>query len=251
MLSSPVLTFGLSSFTTASLYLLRSCPYKSCTLNSKFPSHYYVAITTTLFYASGRYDSVADELDSEDWSLQLLMIAYFFFTVVLMLNVLIALVNQAFDDGNETWRLAWLQNQLYLIENVENLTFHIPGFREHFDYFPDEIYYSATAKEVEDYRARYRADDLSSGPKMDPSADPVELSSADHVVTAATAAVNIERPMQELKGELRENLDKLQGQLQDQRASSGKQIAALQEQMKEMHAMLSVFLKNKNETDAP
>jgi len=38
----------------------------------------------------------------------------------------------------------WLQNRLANIEAVENLSFYLPGLREHYDLFPKEIYYSAT-----------------------------------------------------------------------------------------------------------
>ncbi|KAF9176917.1 hypothetical protein BGZ51_009414, partial [Haplosporangium sp. Z 767] len=65
------------------------------------------------------------------------------------------LINVAFNDGDTTWRQEWLKNRLWLIEHAENLSFEIPGFREAYDWFPDRIYYTASAKEVEDYKATF------------------------------------------------------------------------------------------------
>ncbi|KAF9176824.1 hypothetical protein BGZ51_009591, partial [Haplosporangium sp. Z 767] len=65
------------------------------------------------------------------------------------------LINVAFNDGDTTWRQEWLKNRLWLIEHAENLSFEIPGFRKAYDWFPDRIYYTASAKEVEDYKATF------------------------------------------------------------------------------------------------
>lgn len=83
-----------------------------------------------------------------------MMIIYFFFTIILMLNVLIALVNVAFTNGDESWRFIWHDNRLRYIEAAENVTLCIPGFRRTHSWFPKQIYYTATQKEVEDYEAK-------------------------------------------------------------------------------------------------
>ncbi|KAG0248792.1 hypothetical protein BG011_009916 [Mortierella polycephala] len=109
----------------------------------------------------GRYDSIDADFESGNWAFLTMMILFFFFTVILMLNVLIALINVAFNDGDTTWRQEWLKNRLWFIEHAENLSLEIPGFREAYEWFPDKIYYTASAKEVEDYKARFglRKDD--------------------------------------------------------------------------------------------
>jgi len=55
----------------------------------------------------------------------------------------------AFTKRHDGQRL--IQARLHYIELAENLSFHIPGFRETYNIFPKEIYFSATAKEIEEY----------------------------------------------------------------------------------------------------
>ncbi|KAF9984200.1 hypothetical protein BGZ75_004221 [Mortierella antarctica] len=104
---------------------------------------------------SGRLDPVSDELGSDDWAFHLMMAIYFFFTVIVMLNVLIALVNVAFMKSDATLRV--IKCRLYYIEKAENLSYHIPHFRQTYDWFPKEIYFYATAQEVEEYEEALRA----------------------------------------------------------------------------------------------
>ncbi|KAG0258224.1 hypothetical protein BG011_003415 [Mortierella polycephala] len=258
---------GILAFSIAILHLLHSCPYKSCRRDSRFPSHFYGAVSATILYMGGRYDSIEDELNSENWPFQTLMMLFFFFTVVVMLNVLIALINKAFIDGDETWRLEWLENRLRVIESVENLTFHIPGFREHYNWFPNEIYYTATTREIDDYRAKYSTDDLGSGTKKNMSSEltAVEPEShntkqADLEAAAATAAATVEKTMQELREQLKEQMQTqmvaLQGQvqasvekkaaaLQEQNMVLQEQNTLLQEQMKALNSMLSTLVATK------
>lgn len=98
---------------------------------------------------------MGDLFGSENVGFHLMMIFYFFLTVILMLNVLIALINEAFstsDDG--VWRGVWLENRLRYIESAENMSFLIPGFRRTHPWFPREVYYTATSKEVQVYEAK-------------------------------------------------------------------------------------------------
>ncbi|KAF8948659.1 hypothetical protein BGZ46_005338, partial [Entomortierella lignicola] len=102
----------------------------------------------------GIWDPISDNFNTDDWVFHTMMIIYFFFTTILLLNVLISLINVAFNAGDETWLLVWAENRLRYVESAESMTYHIPGFREAHDWFPKEIYYSATVQEVNDYRAR-------------------------------------------------------------------------------------------------
>ncbi|KAF9176644.1 hypothetical protein BGZ51_000169, partial [Haplosporangium sp. Z 767] len=148
------------------------------------------------------------------------------------------LINQAFVDGDETWRLMWLQNRLYAIESVENLSFHIPGFREHYNYFPDLIYYSATDQEIEEFKATYPADFSTSNVMS------TDTSKADMIPTT-------EIPNQELKDELkqaREQISMLQQEVTGLRGQNTvllEQNTAIQEQMKEVQVLLSTLLVSK------
>ncbi|KAF8933049.1 hypothetical protein BGZ58_006622 [Dissophora ornata] len=68
------------------------------------------------FTAAGRYDPVNNEFDSHNWPFLLGMALYYMIMVILMFNVFI-------------------------------------GYRQAINCFPEEIYYTATAKEVVDYKA--------------------------------------------------------------------------------------------------
>ncbi|KAF9189259.1 hypothetical protein BGZ50_000876 [Haplosporangium sp. Z 11] len=272
-----ILAGGIISFSIAILHLLRSCPFKECQEPDppvSFPEHFYGAFSATFFYMGGRYDSINNEFDSKNWAFQTLMIFYFFFTVILMLNVLIALINMAFTDGGETWYLVWLENRMRVIESVENLTFHIPGFREYYNWFPDEIYYSAIAKQIEDFEAKYPADNCGKAVQSNGSFQPTATANALKATDAGIAKT--ERLTQELKDELRRTREQvlvlqeqkasaerhsavLQGHIQEQKeqiqaqktsaekqaAASQQNISSLQEQVKTMQLMLSTFLTDK------
>ncbi|KAK3841447.1 MAG: hypothetical protein J3R72DRAFT_156265 [Linnemannia gamsii] len=83
------------------------------------------------------------------------MVMFLLTTTVLMMNVLIALINVAFAKGDDAWRLVWIKSRLRHIESAENLSYHIPGFRQTYDWYPREIYFTATAKEIEDYLKKH------------------------------------------------------------------------------------------------
>ncbi|CAO3570465.1 unnamed protein product [Mortierella alpina] len=149
---------GLVAFTIAFLHLLRACPVpgkcdvvSKAAFNSTFTRHFIGALSDTYFIMGGRYDTVTKELDSPDWAFHFMLAVYFFFTVIIMLNVLIALINKAFAKGDDDWRKDWILSRLHFIESAENLSYHIPGFRDTHKWFPDVIYFSATPKEVEEY----------------------------------------------------------------------------------------------------
>ncbi|KAF9100223.1 hypothetical protein BGX29_006745 [Mortierella sp. GBA35] len=150
-----IFAFGIITFSTASLHSLRGCYYKSCTQKTIFPSNFYGAFVTVYFLMGGRYDQISDEMNSNNWTFQTLMIVFFFFTVILMLNVLIALINKAFNDGDETWRLVWLENRLRIVEAAEDMSFRIPGFRASHNWFPEVIYYSATHQQVRAFEEKF------------------------------------------------------------------------------------------------
>ncbi|KAF9415427.1 hypothetical protein BGZ94_000102, partial [Podila epigama] len=100
----------------------------------------------------GRYDPIDNELSEDsNWALHIMVSIYFFFTVIVMLNVLIALINGGFNKGEVNWRLVWLENRLRYVESAENMSYHVPGYRQAHDWFPKEIYYTATKKQVDDY----------------------------------------------------------------------------------------------------
>ncbi|KAG0279108.1 hypothetical protein BGZ95_002244 [Linnemannia exigua] len=149
---------GLVAFTIAILHVLFSCPVKDtekCVSKTQLPKHFFRAFTATYFLMGGRYDPITSDLDSDNWAFQMLMIAYFFFTVILMLNVLIALLNVAFNNGDISWQQVWLRNRMRVVESAENMSYQIPGFRETHNCFPQEIYYSVTHEQAKAYKRRW------------------------------------------------------------------------------------------------
>ncbi|KAF8928013.1 hypothetical protein BGZ58_009945 [Dissophora ornata] len=106
----------------------------------------------------GIWDPVSDDFAEKQFGFQLMMALFFFFTVILMLNVLIALINVAFANGDDGWRLR-TESRLRYIESAENMSYHIPGFRQTYNYFPREIYFSATPQQVHEHRNKYDVKD--------------------------------------------------------------------------------------------
>ncbi|GJJ71231.1 hypothetical protein EMPS_03581 [Entomortierella parvispora] len=124
--------------------------------NNTFPMNFAGALSATYFFMGGIYDPISANFDGEDWAFHIMMALFFFFTVILMLNVLIALINVAFIKGGDGWRLVWIESRLQYIESAENMSYHLPGFRDaHDEYFPKVVYFTATWKEVKDYKQKY------------------------------------------------------------------------------------------------
>ncbi|KAF9201767.1 hypothetical protein BGZ49_008017 [Haplosporangium sp. Z 27] len=151
---------GQLAFTTALLHLLRGCVQEPCAeLTTSFPGNYYLAFSATFFFMGGKYDPISDVFTQANWAFHTMMIIYLFFTVILMLNVLIALINSGYDESDTTWELVWLQNRLLYIENAENLSHSIPGLREKYDIFPQVIYYCLPETKIQEYKTRWSKND--------------------------------------------------------------------------------------------
>ncbi|KAF9081406.1 hypothetical protein BGX23_000916 [Mortierella sp. AD031] len=120
---------GIVAFAIAIMHLLHSCTNAGdCpTYTEGFSLNMLQGLSMTFFMMGGRYDPLSNAFNTNDAGFHIMMAVFFFFTVILMLNVLIALINHAFDDGDQTWQLDWLQNRLRYIESAENLTYDIPA----------------------------------------------------------------------------------------------------------------------------
>ncbi|KAF9174359.1 hypothetical protein BGX20_011583, partial [Mortierella sp. AD010] len=154
---------GITAFAVALMHLFHGCAVSGCikaieinnSTSTVFPGRFMGALATTTYFVGGVYDTVSADLDGASWPIHVMMIMYLFFTVVLMMNVLIALINVAFNKGDSNWEQVWLENRLRHVESAENMTYHIPGFRKAHNWFPREIYYSATPEDVKAYREKY------------------------------------------------------------------------------------------------
>ncbi|KAF9282537.1 hypothetical protein BGZ68_005897 [Mortierella alpina] len=213
-----IFTAGIFAFTIATLHILHACPFKKCTdPSTKLPSKFFYALSATYFFMGGRYDAVNDDFDSENWQFHVLMMIYFFFTVILMLNVLIALINVAFSVGDGTWRLVWFQNRLQVIESAENLSYQIPGFRQSSSWFPKEIYYSASKKQFQAFKKAHPIDEgqnviAGGGSAQSDQEDPLVLLQ-QHQEALQKEVENLRDQSQEQTGALKEQNHELKEQL--------------------------------------
>ncbi|KAK3841087.1 MAG: hypothetical protein J3R72DRAFT_445923, partial [Linnemannia gamsii] len=147
---------GLLAFSIAIMHLMHTCTDADVcpSYTDGFSFNMLRVISMTYFMLGGLYDPVSNGFTHDDVGFHIMMVIFFFFTVILMLNVLIALINHAIDDGDRTWELDWLQNRMRYVESAENLTYDIPGFRESHSFFPETIYYTATALQVREYKKK-------------------------------------------------------------------------------------------------
>ncbi|KAK3831119.1 MAG: hypothetical protein J3R72DRAFT_527832 [Linnemannia gamsii] len=178
---------GLFAFAIATQHLLRACPFVVPTTDADgntvmgcgreatdFPKNFFYAMSATYFFMGGRYDPVSPFFGTQDFAFHAMMIVFFFFTVIVMLNVLIALINVAFTKGDDGWRLAWIESRLRYIESAENMSHNIPGFRQTHNWFPKQIYFSATPQNVRDYQEKYHPGDLGVGREEEDEDDEVD-----------------------------------------------------------------------------
>ncbi|KAF9349659.1 hypothetical protein BGX34_001672 [Mortierella sp. NVP85] len=150
---------GILAFNVATLHLLHGCPVSECDdvdAEVKFPKQFFQALASTYFLMGGVWDPVSGDLVNDNWKFQIMMMLYYFFASVILLNILIGLVNEEFNYSHEAALFASLGYKLQFIERAENLTYNIPNYREaHSDIFPTKVYYFGTRKEQKEYRDKY------------------------------------------------------------------------------------------------
>ncbi|KAF9583333.1 hypothetical protein BGW38_009734, partial [Lunasporangiospora selenospora] len=104
--------------------------------NPGLPDSFLGAISTVYLMMGGRFDPLNSDLYAEgegdtgsvykNAPLLVMVMVYFTFSSILMLNVLIALINNAFIKADDRWKQAWLENRLRYVEIAENMSYHIP-----------------------------------------------------------------------------------------------------------------------------
>ncbi|KAG9071794.1 hypothetical protein KI688_006010 [Linnemannia hyalina] len=154
----------LVSFTHALMHLLHTQQYhplcdptadvKGCEEPGGFPTNVFAALSVTYFFLSGRYDPVDTSLDGASVSFHIMMILFFFISAILFLNILIALMNDAFNESKDQGQLAWLKQWSEVIAEVE-VFLMTQNTRQNRNYFPDYIYYGANEQEAELYESRF------------------------------------------------------------------------------------------------
>ncbi|KAG0227939.1 hypothetical protein BGX31_006787 [Mortierella sp. GBA43] len=238
---------GIFAFTIAILHLLHGCSVSSCSdKGSKFPSNLYRAVSSTYFFMGGVWDPIDDNFDSDDWAFHIMMILYFFFTTILLLNVLIAPINVAFNNADEVWMMAWTKNRLRCIQEAETLSYNIPGFRKIHDWFPDEIYYTATLQQQKDYYAQYPQEDndefragynTTLSKQLDQSSSRLEptLDSVPVPLNAASAGLEV----------VRQGCDDLNRQQTQLRQEMSTKFSDIQQQLERQEGFLETRVQDK------
>ncbi|KAK3824979.1 MAG: LOW QUALITY PROTEIN: hypothetical protein J3Q66DRAFT_326600 [Benniella sp.] len=169
--------FILVAFTHALLYALHirqfePCEGKSCETTdnpSSYPTDFGRALSATIFFLSGRYDPVDTSLKWGSAEFHVLMVIFYFFTAFLFINLLIALMNDAFQASEKEGELAHYKHLVEVIAEMEATSKYIG---KPFNY------YHATEKEVEQYWSKYSVSDVSSLSAENRFV--VETSSANH-----------------------------------------------------------------------
>ncbi|KAG0235330.1 hypothetical protein BGX31_004268 [Mortierella sp. GBA43] len=152
----------LISFTHALLHLLHTRRYQPCSekeycetdFPDGYPQTFSRALFTTFFFLGGRFDSVESSLNKGTTSYGIMMVTFYFFTTILLLNILIALMNDAYNESKDQGQLAWLKQWSEVISEVE-IFMMTKTARQNRNYFPDYIYYGASEQEAELYESQF------------------------------------------------------------------------------------------------
>ncbi|KAF9355011.1 hypothetical protein BGX34_010702 [Mortierella sp. NVP85] len=252
---------GILAFAIAILHLLRGCPVGGCEMDVQFPSSFPRAVSATYFLLGGMWDPVNENFSNknkDEWAFNIMMVLYFFFTTILLLNVLIALMNSAYEDGDVTWELVWKESRLRCIEGAETLTYNIPGFRQAHDIFPEKIYYFATHQEQKDYIAKYskknknvlidtQSHDISDTVDMSIGKNDDSQGSSSAATTAAGAASSSSSPsktavlktIQKGQEALKKQHETNQQELKREMQSQGQVVTHLKDQLQELEKQMA------------
>ncbi|KAF9908496.1 hypothetical protein EC991_009760 [Linnemannia zychae] len=128
--------------------------FQDCAEKQDFPTEFFSALSATYFFLSGRYDPVEKSFEGNEVSFHVMMILFFFISAILFLNILIALMNDAFNESKDQGQLAWLKQWSEVIAEVE-VFLMTQSTRQNRNYFPDYIYYGANEQEAELYESRF------------------------------------------------------------------------------------------------
>ncbi|KAF9957362.1 hypothetical protein BGZ70_009536 [Mortierella alpina] len=161
-----IFAVSILAFSHSFLHLLKAqshdCPWdgtsavgtaRGCDVReTDFPNTFIEALSATYFFMVRPLEW---KVISEAAAACSLRNSYYFMTVILMLNVLIALMNVAFSAGDDKGPLVWLENRLRSVEGAENMSYSAPGLRQRFDWFPQYIYYTASPRQVQAFENKY------------------------------------------------------------------------------------------------
>ncbi|KAG0308140.1 hypothetical protein BGZ98_008890 [Dissophora globulifera] len=151
--------FGVVAFAQVFWFLIYGCLGTECEEStSRFPKNFIEAIFATYFFLGGRYDPVSAEMDSKFSVFHSVMALYYFFTAIILLNVLIGLVNVALvksiDSGRNTWHLTWLECRIGYVNAASFSRTHSKTGRKEMA-FEREIYFTATDEDILEFHRKH------------------------------------------------------------------------------------------------
>ncbi|KAG0248755.1 hypothetical protein BG011_009934 [Mortierella polycephala] len=181
--------------------------------------------------------------------MQSLTLIYFFFTAVLVLNVLITLVNKEYNARgrtNKAWKTVWAEYRTQSIERAERLSRiilqYIPAAEK---WFPKEVHDSLTPEQKQAYKGQYhqansentKANDMDN--HLATNEDGTRTTSTKTATAAKTASAatdskdtSVETKLKEQESTLKEQFKKqLQQQLEEQQRTFEKQMGHLMGRM--------------------
>ncbi|KAF9343988.1 hypothetical protein BGX34_006153, partial [Mortierella sp. NVP85] len=151
----------LVSFTHSLLYVLHTRRYRPCEgkeackeidYPSSYPTDFSKALGVTYFFLAGRYDPVDNTFDNGPTSFRFMMIIFYFCTSIILLNVLIALMNDAFNASEREGKTAYWRLVSEVLAEMEMLYNKDAGNN---DGYSEYIYYCATDEEVREFESRF------------------------------------------------------------------------------------------------
>ncbi|KAF9352088.1 hypothetical protein BGX34_000179 [Mortierella sp. NVP85] len=162
-------------FTHALLYVLHTQQYRKCeewntdgtckdtNYRSKYPTDFLEAFSTTYFFLSGRYEPVEDSFLNGSTAFRAVMVIFFFFTAILLLNLLIALMNHIFNKSEKEGERAYWKLLSEVLSEMEMVTMYSEraGYSDsHSEY----VYYCASDEEVKKFQSRSEMLSLTADP---------------------------------------------------------------------------------------
>ncbi|KAG0269732.1 hypothetical protein DFQ27_002401 [Actinomortierella ambigua] len=116
-----------------------------------YPDKLLQGISGTLFFLAGRYDFLDKNFASDSAAFHLTVIIFYFFMGLVLLNVLIALMNDSVNQCGDEGQLAWLKQWSKVLDEVEMIFLRHFQTRQLRHLFPDYIYYAAPIHDAEEY----------------------------------------------------------------------------------------------------
>ncbi|CAI2176069.1 3494_t:CDS:2 [Funneliformis geosporum] len=109
-----------------------------------------IFIIFQIFKKVGEYSSI-DNIKGRD--MVIMIVVFSFFTTIILLNILIALMSDVVNETKLSGKQVWLKQKAEVIAEIEMYIF-TPGQRKRKDYFPSLIYYIASPDEIKSYKKK-------------------------------------------------------------------------------------------------